>query len=90
MIRIGKVYNNLMVDMLPLNAKLVDRAKRLISEVTACSREEAELLYESSNGNVRVAILMHMLSLNAEDAKNLLEKSEGSLNRALDSRGVVH
>jgi hypothetical protein len=31
-----------------------------------------------------------MLSLNAEDAKNLLEKSEGSLNRALDSRGVVH
>ena len=90
MIRIGKVYNNLMVDLLPLNSKLVDRAKRLISEVTACSREEAETLYEASNGSIRVAILMHLLSVNAEEAKNLLEKSEGSLNRALDSRGVVH
>jgi len=87
MIRIGKVYNNLMVDMLPLNSKLVDRAKRLIGEVTNCSPSEAETLYVQSKGNVRVAILMHLLGLDPENAKKLLEESDGSLNRALDKKG---
>ncbi len=87
MIRIGKVYNNLMVDMLPLNSKLVDRAKRLIIEVTGCDRKEAETLYLASKGNVRVAILMHLLKVEAEEALGLLEESGGSLNRALDKRG---
>lgn len=87
MIRIGKVYNNLMVDLLPLNSKLIDRAKRLISEVTGCSRSEAETLYKQSNGNVRVAILIHLLHLDPEGAKKLLEESDGSLNRALDKKG---
>jgi N-acetylmuramic acid 6-phosphate etherase len=88
MIRIGKVYNNLMVDLLPLNAKLVDRAKRLIREVTGCDEETSETLYARSNGNVRVAILIQMLGIDAEEAAALLEKSEGSLNRALDSKGT--
>ncbi|MDT4761634.1 N-acetylmuramic acid 6-phosphate etherase [Sphaerochaeta sp. PS] len=87
MIRIGKVYNNLMVDLLPLNAKLVDRAKRLISEVTGCDRIEAERLYVASKGNVRVAILSFMLNLSTHDAEKLLKDSEGSLNRALDLKG---
>jgi N-acetylmuramic acid 6-phosphate etherase len=87
MIRIGKVYNNLMVDLLPLNAKLVDRAKRLIIEITGCSRAEAEQLYAKAKGNVRVAILVNMLGLEVEEAQSLLAKSEGSLNRALDSKG---
>jgi N-acetylmuramic acid 6-phosphate etherase len=87
MIRIGKVYNNLMVDLLPLNSKLVDRAKRLISEVTDCSRDEAEVLYKESSGNVRVAILIHLLDLESGAAKKLLEESDGSLNRALDAKG---
>jgi N-acetylmuramic acid 6-phosphate etherase len=87
MIRIGKVYNNLMVDLLPLNSKLVDRAKRLIREITNCSPSEAETLYVQSKGNVRVAILMHLLCLDPENAKKLLEESDGSLNRALDKKG---
>ncbi|MGE4585544.1 MAG: N-acetylmuramic acid 6-phosphate etherase [Sphaerochaeta sp.] len=89
MIRIGKVYNNLMVDMLPLNAKLVDRAKRLICEVTGCSRAEAETLYQQSNANIRVASLMHMLKVDATQAQRLLQESEGSINRALDKQGVT-
>lgn len=87
MIRIGKVYNNLMVDLLPLNAKLVDRAKRLIVEITGCSRDEAEQLYARARGNVRVAILISMLGISAEQAQELLAQSDGSLNRALDSKG---
>lgn len=88
MIRIGKVYNNLMVDLLPLNAKLVDRAKRLIIEVTGCTRAEAEELYKLSKGNIRVASLMHMLKVDALEARRLLDESDGSINRALDKKGV--
>ncbi len=84
MIRIGKVYNNLMVDLLPLNSKLVDRAKRLIREVTGCSTDEANKAYLESNAQVKVAILMVMLSINAKKAKELLEQSDGSINKAID------
>ena len=84
MIRIGKVYNNLMVDLLPLNSKLVDRAKRLIREVTGCSIDEANKAYLESNAQVKVAILMVMLSINAKKAKELLEQSDGSINKAID------
>ncbi len=91
MIRIGKVYNNLMVDLMPLNAKLVDRAKRLIMEITSCTREEAERLYSESQGNVKISVLMSMLSISREAALELLSQSQGSINRALDtaSQGIA-
>jgi N-acetylmuramic acid 6-phosphate etherase len=85
MIRIGKVYNNLMVDLMPLNAKLVDRAKRLIMEITSCTRETAELLYTQSQGNVKISVLMSMLSIGRETAQELLLQSLGSINRAIDN-----
>jgi N-acetylmuramic acid 6-phosphate etherase len=84
MIRIGKVYNNLMVDLLPLNAKLIDRSKRLVAEVTGCTPEEAALLYRQADGNVRVAILMGLLGVDPEEARDLLLQSDGSINRAMD------
>jgi len=84
MIRIGKVYNNLMVDLLPLNAKLVDRSKRLIREVTGCTIEESEELYTVSEGNIRIAMLIFMLGVNARKARELLAQSGGSMNKALD------
>jgi N-acetylmuramic acid 6-phosphate etherase len=87
MIRIGKVYNNLMVDLLPLNAKLIDRAKRLIREVTGCTAAESERLYGDSEGNVRVAILMALLRLTRNQARDLLDRSGGSINRAIDMAG---
>jgi N-acetylmuramic acid 6-phosphate etherase len=87
MIRIGKVYNNLMVDLMPLNAKLVDRAKRLITEITECSEKEAEELYLQSKGSVKVAILMAMLHVPSDQALKLLQECGGSINRALDKNG---
>lgn len=86
MIRIGKVYNNLMVDLMPLNAKLVDRAKRLIKEITGCSEHEAEELYAQSGGNVKVAVLMSLLQVSSSKAKELLDNNEGSINKALDQK----
>ncbi|AEV27953.1 N-acetylmuramic acid 6-phosphate etherase [Sphaerochaeta pleomorpha str. Grapes] len=86
MIRIGKVYNNLMVDLMPLNAKLVDRAKRLIKEITDCSEDQAEELYVQSGGNVKVAVLMSMLQVSCSKAKELLDNNEGSINKVLDQK----
>ncbi|HCS36155.1 MAG TPA: N-acetylmuramic acid 6-phosphate etherase [Sphaerochaeta sp.] len=86
MIRIGKVYNNLMVDLMPLNTKLVDRAKRLVMEITGCDRQEAERLYTVSGGNVRVSILMSLLAVDVAEAQMLLDTNGGSINRVLDAR----
>ncbi|WP_320130353.1 N-acetylmuramic acid 6-phosphate etherase [uncultured Sphaerochaeta sp.] len=88
MIRIGKVYNNLMVDLMPLNAKLVDRAKRLIDEITDCGPEKAAKLYAEANGNVKIAIIMSSLQITALKASELLGKNAGSINRVLDSRKI--
>lgn len=85
MIRIGKVFNNLMVDLRPVNAKLVLRARRLISEVTGCSEERATELFEASGHNTKVAITMGLLSVEKEEATELLQLSEGSISRVLDS-----
>ncbi|MBI9094333.1 MAG: N-acetylmuramic acid 6-phosphate etherase [Sphaerochaeta sp.] len=85
MIRIGKVFNNLMVDLRPVNAKLILRARRLITEVTGCSQERAIELFESSGHNTKVAITMGLLSVNKQEATELLQLHEGSISRVLDS-----
>lgn len=85
MIRIGKVFNNLMVDLRPVNAKLILRAYRLITEVTGCSEERAKDLFETSGHNTKVAITMGLLSIDKEKASELLQLSEGSISRILDS-----
>jgi len=85
MIRIGKVFNNLMVDLKPVNAKLVLRARRLISEVTGCSEKRAKELFEASGNNTKVAITMGLLSVGQAEATDLLYASEGSISKVLDS-----
>ncbi|NBK23336.1 MAG: N-acetylmuramic acid 6-phosphate etherase [Spirochaetia bacterium] len=85
MIRIGKVFNNLMVDLRPVNAKLILRSRRLITEVTGCSEETSIELFEASGHNTKVAITMGLLSVGKEEATKLLQLSEGSISRVLDS-----
>ena len=85
MIRIGKVFNNLMVDLRPVNAKLILRAHRLIREVTGCTEERAIELFELSGSNTKVAITMGLLSVGKIEATELLQQSEGSISRVLDS-----
>jgi len=87
MIRIGKVYNNLMVDLIPLNHKLVLRSKRLVMEATGCGPEEAEAFYERSGRKPKTAILMALLGVEREEAERLLETGGGSINRAIAARG---
>ena len=83
MIKMGKVYNNLMVDVQTWNAKLVDRAKRIISEVTAVSYETAGEFLEKANGSTKVAIVMIKRGVSAKKAIEILSDGDGFLRRAL-------
>jgi N-acetylmuramic acid 6-phosphate etherase len=84
MIRIGKVYNNLMVDMKPVNAKLIKRAERLIREVTGCSEEKSIALFEESGGSTKTAITMELSGLGRKEAETLLEKCGGSIRAVIE------
>ncbi len=84
MVRLGKTYSNLMVDLRPGSAKLQDRALRIIEAAADVSFEEAEQLHEAANGDVKVAILMGMLEISAFDARQRLAAANGHLRRALE------
>jgi len=83
MIRLGKVYGNLMVDMTPVNKKLVERSKRLVRQATGCDRSVAELAFDESGGKPKVAILMVLLGLEAQTASELLARGQGRISEAL-------
>ncbi|MDR1143450.1 MAG: N-acetylmuramic acid 6-phosphate etherase [Spirochaetaceae bacterium] len=79
MIRWGRVYKNLMVDMKPVNQKLVLRAVRMIRELSACSREEAETALEASGGNAKTAVVMVLLGTDKSKAEELLARADGRI-----------
>ncbi len=79
MIGIGKVYRNYMVDVKPTNRKLQERAKRIITELTGASLDEAEVLLNTARGRVKVAVLMKKRGLNPKEAERLLMGNEGIL-----------
>ena len=83
MIRIGKVYGNLMVDLMPVNRKLIARSKRLIRQATGCSKDEAEAAFLASGGKPKIAILMTILGIGADQAAELIERGEGRLSEAI-------
>lgn len=83
MIRCGKVYGNLMVDLQPTNKKLEIRACRMIQEVTDVSEEQARRLYLESHKQVKTAIVMQMKNVSCEEASALLKKANGHIAEAL-------
>lgn len=84
MIKLGKVYGNLMVDLKASNKKLEDRAERIFCKATGRSREEAERYLQASDMNSKVAILMCLGSLDRREAEKKLAESDGFLRVALD------
>lgn len=84
MIKLGKVYGNLMVDLKASNKKLRDRALRLIIHATGLTPEEAETFLEGAGGHVKLAILMAKSGLDREAAQDLLDQCEGRLAQAID------
>jgi N-acetylmuramic acid 6-phosphate etherase len=82
MIRTGAVYGNLMVNVQPTNAKLLDRAQRIIAAATGVDAERAAALLKEA-GSVKVAIAMQKLSLNRTAAEAKLAAAKGKLAAAL-------
>lgn len=83
MIKIGKVYQNFMVDMLPTNAKLVSRAENIVREVTGASLEEVRQALETSSYNIKASIVMLSRHCDLQTAHSLLDRAEGVVGRAL-------
>ena len=85
MIRLGKVYNNFMIDLMPVNAKLVERSKRLINEITGCGEVRAAQIFEDSGRKIRTAVIMVSLAVSKEEAEALLKQGNGNINNALNA-----
>lgn len=85
MIKLGKVYGNLMVDVRATNAKLVERAKKIVCEATGVDREEAEQFLIETNFDVKLSIFMILSKLNKDEAKNILDNNNGYIAEALKS-----
>lgn len=83
MIRLGMVYGNLMVNVVPSNEKLIARGRRIIAEITGVDENRAGALLDEG-GSVRVAILMEKLQVGRREAERRLEAAEDSLRGALD------
>ena len=83
MVRFGKVYRNLMVDVVQTNEKLVARAQGILMEASGITGEEAVSVLEEAGGSVKKAIVMVLASCSAEDAQKRLDKARGHVREAL-------
>jgi len=84
MVRLGKVYDNLMVDLRATNAKLRDRAERIVMAVTGLGRPQARTLLRKARGWAKVAILMHFRKVGFREARRRLDRSGGFLRDAIE------
>jgi N-acetylmuramic acid 6-phosphate etherase len=84
MIRIGKVYDNLMVDLQPTNEKLVYRAKRIIRLATNAQEAEVNAAFDASKGHVKTAIVMILTGTDQSRAAELLDLSRGFVSKAIE------
>ena len=83
MIRWGRAYGNLMVDLVALSEKLHDRSERMVMEVCGCGREAARAAIAAAGGHVKTAIVMQRLGVGREEAERQLAEHGGSARRAI-------
>jgi N-acetylmuramic acid 6-phosphate etherase len=83
MVRLGKTYGNLMVDLVASNAKLRARARRAVALATNASEEQVETALEAASGDAKVAIVSLLSGLDAEDARSRLQAAGGVVRRSL-------
>lgn len=85
MVRIGKTYGNLMVDLRATNKKLIDRSIRILIAFTDLPRDEAETVLEACHGELKTAIVSVKRNVSPERAEELLKQAGGHLRRVLDA-----
>lgn len=86
MVGVGKVYQNLMVDVRQTNQKLVCRAEHIVMQSTGCTREEAAQALRDAGGEAKPAVVKLLLDTDVDTANRLLEQAEGSVRRAVTAQ----
>lgn len=85
MVRLGKTYGNLMVDLQATNVKLAERTRRIVCRLVGITPEAATELLEQSGGELKTAIVSGRLGLPPEEARERLQAAKGHLRKALES-----
>jgi N-acetylmuramic acid 6-phosphate etherase len=83
MVRLGKTYENVMVDLELTNAKLQERAKRILMEITGVNYDKAAQYLDKSGGHVKTALVMLLAGVDAAEAKKMLDKAGGFIRKAV-------
>jgi N-acetylmuramic acid 6-phosphate etherase len=86
MVRLGKVYGNLMVDLRPTSAKLKDRGRRVVAAGVGIRQREAARLLRAAGGEIKTAIVMGRLGVGPDPARDRLARARGHVRRALAAR----
>jgi N-acetylmuramic acid 6-phosphate etherase len=89
MVRLGKVHDNLMVDVVATNKKLRARALRLVMQLTHTDEQQARELLNDAQGNVKVAVVMAARNVDQQHARALLQSNDGSLRRSIRWMGTM-
>lgn len=85
MVKLGKTYGNLMVDLQTTNRKLADRSRRIVRQLTGVSDEQASVLLQRCGGDTKTAIVVQQRGVSLQDAQRLLAAAGGQLRGALGS-----
>lgn len=88
MVKIGKVYENLMVDLQNTNEKLAVRTENIVISATSADRETARRLLKEAEGSAKLAITMFLLNMSANEAKAILKSTHGSIRRSIGEKKV--
>lgn len=86
MIRLGKVYENMMIDLQMTNKKLIERSKRIVMTITGVNYEQAADYLKKAGGNVKTALVMIKAKISAEEARERLRKADGFVKKAIEGK----
>lgn len=87
MMKLNHTFGNTMIDLLPKNVKLVNRAIDILKKELSMNKEQAQNLYQKSGEDLKIAILMGKREMSYDDAKKTLLKNKGSLSKSLNQDG---
>ncbi len=86
MIRMGKVYENMMIDLQMTNKKLVERSKKIVMTITGVSYEEAADVLKKAGGHVKTALVMIKAKVDADEARERLINADGFVRKAIEGK----
>lgn len=89
MVKLGKTYGNLMVDLQTTNQKLADRSGRIVAALTGLPRDQADELLKRCDGDVKTSFVVHQRNVSPPEARRLLAVAQGRLRDALEQAGAI-